>query len=351
MVDQNMSNKVAIVTGITGQDGAYLAELLLEKGYTVYGTYRRTSSVNFWRIEELGIKNNASLHLVEYDLTDLSASIRLLQQSGATEVYNLAAQSFVGVSFEQPVTTAEITGIGPVNLLEAIRIVNPKIRFYQASTSEMFGKVQAIPQKEDTPFYPRSPYGVAKLYAHWMTINYRESYDIFASSGILFNHESPLRGQEFVTRKITDSVAKIKLDKLDVLELGNLDAKRDWGFAKEYVEGMWLMLQADEPDTFVLATNRTETVRDFVSMAFKAAGIELRFEGKDEQEVAIDVATNKVVVKVNPKFYRPAEVELLIGNPQRAKDILGWEPKTTLEELCTMMVKEDLRRNEQGFSF
>jgi len=343
--------KSAVITGITGQDGAYLAELLLCKGYKVYGTYRRTSSVNFWRIEELGIKSNPNLHLVEYDLTDLSSSIRLLQQSEATEVYNLAAQSFVGVSFDQPLTTAEITGIGPVNLLEAIRIVNPKIRFYQASTSEMFGKVQAIPQKEDTPFYPRSPYGVAKLYAHWMTINYRESYDIFASSGILFNHESPLRGQEFVTRKITDSVAKIKLGKLDVLELGNLDAKRDWGFAKEYVEGMWLMLQAEQPDTFVLATNRTETVRDFVSMAFKAAGIELRFEGKDEQEVAIDVATNRVVVKVNPKFYRPAEVELLIGNPQRAKDILGWEPKTTLEELCAMMVEEDLRRNKQGFSF
>lgn len=343
--------KSAVITGITGQDGAYLAELLLDKGYTVFGTYRRTSSVNFWRIEELGIKKNPNLHLVEYDLTDLSSSIRLLQESKATEVYNLAAQSFVGVSFDQPLTTAEITGIGPVNLLEAIRIVNPKIRFYQASTSEMFGKVQAIPQKEDTPFYPRSPYGVAKLYAHWMTINYRESYNIFASSGILFNHESPLRGQEFVTRKITDSVAKIKLGKLDVLELGNMDAKRDWGFAKEYVEGMWRMLQADEPDTFVLATNRTETVRDFVSMAFKAAGIELRFEGKDDQEVAFDVATNKVVVKVNPKFYRPAEVELLIGNPQRAKDILGWEPKTTLEELCAMMVEEDLRRNKQGFSF
>lgn len=343
--------KSAVITGITGQDGAYLAELLLDKGYKVYGTYRRTSSVNFWRIEELGIKSNPNLYLVEYDLTDLSSSIRLLQESKATEVYNLAAQSFVGVSFDQPLTTAEITGIGPVNLLEAIRIVNPKIRFYQASTSEMFGKVQAIPQKEDTPFYPRSPYGVAKLYAHWMTINYRESYNIFASSGILFNHESPLRGQEFVTRKITDSVAKIKLGKLDVLELGNMDAKRDWGFAKEYVEGMWRMLQADEPDTFVLATNRTETVRDFVSMAFKAAGIELRFEGKDDQEVAIDVATNKVVVKVNPKFYRPAEVELLIGNPQRAKDILGWEPKTTLEELCAMMVEEDLRRNKQGFSF
>ncbi|MBL0480057.1 GDP-mannose 4,6-dehydratase [Aeromonas veronii] len=342
---------IAIITGITGQDGAYLAELLLEKGYTVYGTYRRTSSVNFWRIEELGIAKHPNLHLVEYDLTDLSASIRLLQSTGATEVYNLAAQSFVGVSFDQPATTAEITGIGPLNLLEAIRIVNPKIRFYQASTSEMFGKVQAIPQVEDTPFYPRSPYGVAKLYAHWITINYRESYGIFGCSGILFNHESPLRGQEFVTRKITDSVAKIKLGKLDVLELGNLDAKRDWGFAKEYVEGMWRMLQADEPDTFVLATNRTETVRDFVAMAFKAAGFMLRFEGEAEQEVGIDVATDKVLVKVNPKFYRPAEVELLIGNPAKAKEVLGWEPKTTLEELCQMMVNEDLRRNQQGFSF
>lgn len=343
--------RVAIITGITGQDGAYLAELLLDKGYTVYGTYRRTSSVNFWRIEELGIAKNPNLHLVEYDLTDLSTSIRLLQSTGAMEVYNLAAQSFVGVSFDQPVTTAEITGIGPLNLLEAIRIVNPKIRFYQASTSEMFGKVQAIPQVESTPFYPRSPYGVAKLYAHWITINYRESYGIFGCSGILFNHESPLRGQEFVTRKITDSVAKIKLGKLDVIELGNLDAKRDWGFAKEYVEGMWRMLQADVPDTFVLATNRTETVRDFVAMAFKAAGFTLRFEGEAEQEVGIDVASGKVLVKVNPKFYRPAEVELLIGNPAKAKEVLGWEPKTTLEELCQMMVTEDLRRNQQGFSF
>lgn len=344
-------NKISIITGITGQDGAYLAQLLLEKGYTVYGTYRRTSSVNFWRIEELGIDQHPNLHLVEYDLTDLSSSIRLLQTTGATEVYNLAAQSFVGVSFDQPVTTAEITGIGPLNLLEAIRIVNPKIRFYQASTSEMFGKVQAIPQVEETPFYPRSPYGVAKLYAHWITINYRESYNIFGCSGILFNHESPLRGREFVTRKITDSVAKIKLGKLDVLELGNLDAKRDWGFAKEYVEGMWLMLQADEPDTYVLATNRTETVRDFVAMAFKAAGYTLRFEGKDENEVGIDEVTGKVLVRVNPKFYRPAEVELLIGNPQKAKEKLGWEPKTTLEELCQMMVEQDLRRNTQGFSF
>ncbi|HAQ86825.1 MAG TPA: GDP-mannose 4,6-dehydratase, partial [Pseudomonas sp.] len=296
----------AIITGITGQDGAYLAELLLEKGYTVYGTFRRTSSVNFWRIEELGIDKHPNLHLVEYDLTDLSSSIRLLESTGATEVYNLAAQSFVGVSFEQPLTTLDITGAGAVNLLEAIRIVNPKIRFYQASTSEMFGQVQAIPQSETTPFYPRSPYGVAKLYAHWMTINYRESYGIFGCSGILFNHESPLRGREFVTRKITDSVAKIKLGKLDVLELGNIDAKRDWGFAKEYVEGMWRMLQADEPGVFVLATNRTETVRDFVTLAFKAVDVELQWEGSGEQEQATDAATGKVVVRVNPKFYRPA---------------------------------------------
>jgi len=346
-----MSKKTSIITGITGQDGAYLAELLLDKGYTVYGTYRRTSSVNFWRVEELGIAKHPNLHLVEYDLTDLSASIRLLQTTGATEVYNLAAQSFVGVSFDQPVTTAEITGIGPLNLLEAIRIVNPKIRFYQASTSEMFGKVQAIPQIESTPFYPRSPYGVAKLYAHWITVNYRESYDIFGCSGILFNHESPLRGREFVTRKITDSVAKIKLGQLDVLELGNMDAKRDWGFAKEYVEGMWRMLQADEPDTFVLATNRTETVRDFVRMAFKAADVDLEFKGSDEREIAVDVATGKTLVRVNPKFHRPAEVDLLIGNPEKAKQKLGWEPKTTLEELCAMMVEADLRRNERGFSF
>lgn len=345
------NSKVAVVTGITGQDGAYLTELLLSKGYIVYGTYRRTSSVNFWRIEELGIQANPNLHLVEYDLTDLSSSIRLLQASGATEVYNLAAQSFVGVSFEQPLTTAEITGIGPVNLLEAIRIVNPKIRFYQASTSEMFGKVQAIPQIESTPFYPRSPYGVAKLYAHWMTINYRESYGIFGTSGILFNHESPLRGREFVTRKITDSVAKIKQGKLDVLELGNMDAKRDWGYAKDYVEGMWRMLQADEPDTFVLATNRTETVRDFVTMAFKAADIALDWKGKDEQEQGFDAKTGKALVRINPKFYRPAEVELLIGNPEKAKAKLGWEPKTTLEELCRMMVVADLARNERGFSF
>ena len=342
---------IAVITGITGQDGAYLAELLLDKGYKVYGTYRRTSSVNFWRIEELGIDKHPNLHLVEYDLTDLGASIRLLQSTGATEVYNLAAQSFVGVSFDQPATTAQITGVGVLNLLEAIRIVDPSIRFYQASTSEMFGKVQAIPQVESTPFYPRSPYGVAKLYAHWITINYRESYDIFGCSGILFNHESPLRGREFVTRKITDSVAKIRLGKLDMLELGNMDAKRDWGFAKEYVEGMWRMLQAAEPDTYVLATNRTETVRDFVTMAFKAADYQIEWRGSGEHETAVDAASGKTLVRVNPKFYRPAEVDLLIGDPAKAKEKLGWTPKTTLEQLCQMMVQADLRRNERGFSF
>jgi GDPmannose 4,6-dehydratase len=328
-----------------------LAQLLLDKGYTVYGTYRRTSSVNFWRIEELGIQNHHQLHLVEYDLTDLGASIAMMQKIQPDEVYNLAAQSFVGVSFDQPNATAQITGIGALNLLEAIRLVNTKIRFYQASTSEMFGKVQAIPQVESTPFYPRSPYGVAKLYAHWMTVNYRESYNIFGSSGILFNHESPLRGREFVTRKITDSVAKIKLGKLDCLELGNLDAQRDWGYAKEYVEGMWRILQAAEPDTFVLATNRTETVRDFVRMAFKRAGITVEFKGSQEQETALDTATGETVMRINPKFYRPSEVELLIGDPARANTKLGWEPKTTLEQLCQMMVEADLRRNQAGFSF
>lgn len=346
-----MSLRVAIITGVTGQDGAYLAELLLEKGYKVYGTYRRTSSVNFWRIEELGIGKHPNLNLVEYDLTDLSCTIRLLESTEAAEVYNLAAQSFVGVSFEQPLTTAEITGIGPVNLLEAIRIVNPAIRFYQASTSEMFGKVQAIPQIESTPFYPRSPYGAAKLYAHWMTINYRESYGIFGASGILFNHESPLRGREFVTRKITDSMAKMRLGKQDLLELGNLSAKRDWGFAKEYVEGMWRMLQVDKPDTYVLATNRTETVRDFVGMAARSAGFDLDWQGQEEQEIGVDRKSGKTLVRVSPKFYRPAEVDLLIGDPKKAHDELGWKPQTSLEQLCQMMVEADIRRNELGASF
>lgn len=343
--------KSAVITGITGQDGAYLAELLLNNGYEVFGTFRRTSSVNFWRIDELGIRNNPRLHLVEHDLTDLSASVRLLEKSQASEVYNLAAQSFVGVSFDQPVTTAEITGIGALNMLEAIRIVDRTIRFYQASTSEMFGKVQAVPQTEDTPFWPRSPYGVAKLYAHWITVNYRESYDMFAASGILFNHESPLRGLEFVTRKITDAVAKIKLGKLDCLELGNINAKRDWGFAKEYVAGMHAMLQAHEPDTFVLATCRTETVRSFVQLAFKAAGFEVEFVGEDVNERAVEVGTGRTLMRINPRFYRPAEVELLIGDATKAADVLGWKPETSLETLCQLMVDADLRRNENGMSF
>lgn len=346
-----MKKLVAIVTGVTGQDGAYLSKLLLDKGYTVYGTYRRTSSVNFWRLEDIGARDHANLHLVEFDLTDLGNIVRLIKHAQPTEIYNLAAQSFVGVSFEQPITTAEISGLGAVNLLEAIRIVNPEIRFYQASTSEMFGKVQAIPQIESTPFYPRSPYGVAKLYAHWMTVNYRESYGIFGSSGILFNHESPLRGREFVTRKITDSLAKIKLGKLDMLALGNMDAKRDWGYAKDYVDGMWRMLQAPKPDTYILATNRTESVRDFVLMAGRAAGFDLEFSGSAEAEVATDRLTGKTIVKVDPVFYRPAEVELLIGNPEKAKSDLGWQPTTTLEQLCQMMVEADIRRNIAGASF
>ncbi len=343
---------IAIITGITGQDGAYLAQFLLGKGYTVWGTYRRTSSVNFWRIESLGIAEHSNLHLVEFDLTDMGSAIRLIEQSGASEIYNLAAQSFVGVSFDQPHTTAQITGIGVLNLLEAIRILNPAIRFYQASTSEMFGKVRAIPQDEETPFHPRSPYGAAKLYAHWITVNYRESFDIFGTSGILFNHESPLRGLEFVTRKITHSMARIKLGRQEVLELGNMDAKRDWGFAKEYVEGMWRMLQAGEPDTYVLATGRTEAVRDFVIMAARAVDIEMAWRGSDEHEVGIDVATGKTIVRVNPRFYRPAEVDLLIGSPAKAREKLGWAPETTLEQLCAMMVEGDMKRHTgTGVSF
>lgn len=343
--------KKAIITGITGQDGAYLAQLLLEKGYEVYGTYRRTSSTNFWRIAEIGIQNHPKLHLVEYDLTDQSSNIRLISQVQPDEIYNLAAQSFVGVSFDQPLSTANTTGIGALHLLEAIRIINPKIKFYQASTSEMFGKVQEIPQNESTPFYPRSPYGFSKLFAHWATVNYRESYNIFGVSGILFNHESPLRGREFVTRKITDSVAKIQLGLLDKLELGNLDAQRDWGYAMEYVEGMYLMMQAKVPDTFVLSTNQTQSVRFFVELAFKFIGIEIKWQGKGIDEKGIDSATGKVLVTINEKFYRPAEVDLLIGSAYKANTELGWKPKTTLEELCNMMVEADLNRNKNGFSF
>ena len=343
--------KKAIITGITGQDGAYLAKNLLEKDYKVFGTFRRTSSSNFWRLDELNILGNENFELVEFDLTDLGNVINLLNRCEPDEIYNLAAQSFVGVSFEQPITTANITGVGAVHILEAIRIVNKDIRFYQASTSEMFGKVQSVPQNEDTPFYPRSPYGAAKLYAHWMTINYRESYNIFGSSGILFNHESPLRGKEFVTRKITDSLAKIKLGKLDVLELGNLDAKRDWGYAKDYVEGMYRILQAEEADNFVLATNVTTTIRDFLKMSAEAIDIDLIFDGNGIDEVGIDKKTNKEIIKINPTFFRPAEVDLLIGDYTKAKKILNWEPSTNLEQLCELMALTDLKRNEANISF
>lgn len=343
--------KKAVVTGITGQDGAYLTQLLLNKGYQVYGTYRRTSSPHFWRIKDLGIHEHPHLKYVDYDLTDFSASIRLLEKIQPDEVYNLAAQSFVGVSFQQPITTSQITGLGVLNLLEAIRIVNPNIRFYQASTSEMFGKAQTIPQHENTPFYPRSPYGVAKLFAHWMSINYRESYQIFACSGILFNHESPLRGQEFVTRKITNSIAQIKLGQLDSFELGNLDAKRDWGYAKDYVEGMYLMLQADQPDDYVLATNRTETVRYFVELTCKALDIPYAWEGAGENEKCINTQTGKVFLTINKEHYRPAEVELLIGDYAKAQRQLGWRPTTTLEDLCALMAHADIKRNTHGASF
>ena len=343
--------KTAVITGITGQDGAYLTRLLLDKNYKVYGTYRRSSSVNYWRLKELGCLEHENLKLVEFDLTDVGSCISIINKYEPDEIYNLAAQSFVGVSFEQPVATAQATGLGAVNLLEAIRLCNKKIKFYQASTSEMFGKVQAIPQNEQTPFYPRSPYAAAKLYAHWMVINYREAYDIFGTSGILFNHESPLRGQEFVTRKITDAVARIKLGVQDKLQLGNMDAKRDWGFAGDYVEGMWRMLQAKEPDTFVLATNRTKSVREFTTMAFKGANIDIEWSGTGVEEKAVNSVTGDVVVDVNPVFYRPTEVELLIGDASYAKKLLGWEAKVELEELCDMMVQADLKRVENGVSF
>jgi GDPmannose 4,6-dehydratase len=340
-----MSSTIAVITGVTGQDGAYLAQLLLEKGYSVFGTYRRTSSVNFWRIEELGIYRHPKLKLIEHDLTDLGSSIRLLDETQPDEVYNLAAQTFVAVSFQQPVTTGNINGMGAVHLLEAIRIVNPKIRFYQASTSEMFGKVQAVPQCEDTAFYPRSPYGVAKLYAHWMTINYRESYDIFGVSGILFNHESPLRGLEFVTRKITDGIAKIKLGMQDTIELGNLSSMRDWGYAKDYVNGMHAMLQADRPGEYVLATGRTLSVREFVEMCCKAVHLPIRWKGEGLGEVGIDDTSGKTIIRINPKYYRPAEVDLLVGNPQKAFRELGWKAETSVETLCEIMMRADLRRN------
>jgi GDP-mannose 4,6-dehydratase len=342
--------KKAIITGVGGQDGAYLARYLIDLGYEVYGGYRRAVSPNFWRLNELGILNEPNFHLVEFELTDPFNILSVVNEIRPEEIYNLAAQSFVGVSFKEPFHTANATGIGALNILEAIKTVDKSIKFYQASTSEMFGKVQAVPQSETTPFYPRSPYGVAKLYAHFITVNYQESYDIFASSGILFNHESPLRGLEFVTRKITNTAAKIALKKAKTLELGNLDAKRDWGYAKEYVEGMHAMLQAPAPDTFVLATGVTTTVRDFVKLSFEALDIGIKFEGEGINEVGLN-DKGDVIVKINPAFFRPAEVDLLIGDASKAKQKLGWSAKTDLKELCDMMIKADLRRIEAGFEF
>ena len=318
-------NKNVLITGITGQDGAYLAKLLLDKGYRVFGLHARRSTDTLWRLRHLGIESE--VNLIDGDLTDLSAVIRGMEKSAAEEVYNLGAQSFVGSSWDQPVLTANVTGVGALNVLEAVRIVNPKARFYQASTSEMFGLIQETMQSETTPFYPRSPYGVAKLYAHWMTVNYRESFGLHASSGILFNHESPLRGIEFVTRKVTDAVARIKQGKQKELRLGNIDAKRDWGFAGDYVEAMWLMLQQGKPDDYVIATGLTTTVRDMCRIAFNHVGL------KHEDHVIID-----------PKFCRPAEVDVLLGNPAKAKAKLGWVAQTNLETLITMMVDADMVR-------
>ncbi|HHD11197.1 MAG TPA: GDP-mannose 4,6-dehydratase [Deltaproteobacteria bacterium] len=340
-----MMSKTALITGIRGQDGAYLAKLLLEKGYRVYGADRRSSDAGNWRLKELGIEQD--VEVVYMDLLELTNIMRTVERVKPDEVYNLAAQSFVGVSFEQPILTSEVDAMGVLRLLEAIRTIKPDTRFYQASTSELYGKVQEIPQTEKTPFYPRSPYGVAKLFGHWMTVNYRESYGMFACSGILFNHESPLRGLEFVTRKITHSVARIKKGLQDKVVLGNLDAKRDWGYAAEYVEGMWLMLQQEEPDDYVLATGETHSVREFVEAAFGAAGYKIEWEGEGVNTTGRDKATGSVLVEVSPEFYRPAEVDILIGNPEKAEKKLGWKPRTKFKELVAMMVEADLRRVEQ----
>lgn len=335
-----MENKRrALITGITGQDGSYLAELLLEKGYDVYGIMRRKSVVDYGNASHIKDKIN----FIYADMTDVISLISAMRISQADEVYNLAAQSFVATSWEQPLATAEIDALGVTNMLEAIRATNPKCRFYQASTSEMFGLVQEIPQKETTPFYPRSPYGVAKLYGHWITKNYRESYGLYACSGILFNHESERRGKEFVTRKITDAVAKIKLGKQEYLELGNMDAKRDWGHSKDYVKAMWLMLQQETPDDYVIATNETRSVREFVEEAFKCVDIKIKWQGEGVNEIGIDVDTNNVVVKINPKFYRPAEVDILLGDPSKAEKNLGWKREISFGDLVKRMVENDLK--------
>jgi GDPmannose 4,6-dehydratase len=336
----------ALVTGITGQDGAYLARLLLERGYEVFGAYRRSASVNLWRLDELGVTREVTL--VPFDLIELSNIQRTLEKVRPDEVYNLAAQSFVGLSFEQPLYTADIDGLAPLRILESLRTLGAGTRFYQASTSEMFGKVREIPQRETTPFHPRSPYGVAKLHGHWITVNYRESYGMHACSGILFNHESPLRGIEFVTRKITSALARIRHGQQDCLELGNLDAKRDWGFAGDYVEAMHAMLQRDEAEDFVIASGETHAVSEFVERAAEACGFDLVFEGEAEARRGIDRRSSRTIVRVNPEFYRPAEVDLLIGDPSAAREKLGWRPRIDFPELVEMMVKSDLDRVAAG---
>jgi len=344
--------KKALITGITGQDGAYLSEFLLKKGYEVHGIKRRSSSFNTQRIDHLyqdpHVENKR--FILHYgDLTDTSNLIRIIQLVRPDEIYNLGAQSHVQVSFEVPEYTADSDGIGTLRLLEAIRILGmeKKVRFYQASTSELFGKVQEIPQKETTPFYPRSPYAVAKLYAYWITVNYRESYGMYACNGILFNHESPMRGETFVTRKVTRAAARISLGLQDKLYMGNIDAKRDWGYAGDYVELMWLMLQQNEPEDYVMATGVTTTVRDFINMAFMEAGIELKWEGKGVEEKGKNKANGKVLVEIDPRYFRPAEVELLIGDPSKAKEKLGWEPKVKLPELVKMMMEHDMELAER----
>lgn len=330
--------KNALITGITGQDGSYLAELLLEKGYNVYGIMRRKSVVDYGNVEHIKDK----IHFIYADMTDVISLINAMRISQADEVYNLAAQSFVATSWEQPIATADIDAIGVTNMLEAIRTVKPSAHFYQASTSEMFGLVQEMPQTEKTPFYPRSPYGVAKLYGHWITKNYRESYGLYACSGILFNHESERRGKEFVTRKITDAVARIKQGVQEYMELGNMDSKRDWGHSKDYVRAMWLMLQQETPDDYVIATNETRTVREFVETAFDHVGIQVKWQGEGVDEVGINAENGQVIVKVNKKFFRPAEVDVLLGNPAKAEEKLGWTREIPFAELVTRMVDNDM---------
>lgn len=331
--------KKALITGITGQDGAYLSKLLIEKGYEVYGAFRRTSDLHLNKLRFLGVDDK--VNYVPLELHEFTNIYRKIEDIQPDEIYNLGAQSFVTVSFEVPIFTADVTALGALKVLEAIRKINPKIKFYQASSSEMFGKVKATPQNEATPFYPRSPYAVSKLFAHWMTVNYRESYGIFACSGILFNHESPLRGLEFVTRKITHSVARIKLGLQDELRLGNLDSKRDWGYAPEYVEAMWLMLQQSEPDDYVIATGETHSVREFVEAAFNAVEIDIEWSGKGIDEKGVD-KSGRTLIKIDPQFFRPAEVDFLIGDCSKAKKKLGWSPKTTFKELVQIMVKHDI---------